>query len=249
MPKTPIPVIAMKRTSVNKLLFLGAIVIAVATGAVVIIQSGQGTDRKTSYQFHWPARPVEPRGASLSEEGKAEYGEIVGDGEARHIKSILRDLDIKTEGPIPYKRTKNTTTLFIPEMPKCSFTYEQILAGEDRNMETDTRIVVTIDNRTGEILIPADAPVIPEGELDEICRSLLEELKKERHWKLHDTVWMDEVRRVSDWYFVSYRCREEPFRKGESVWFYTFWINARTRKVANDQCGIYYTENLERRSP
>ena len=240
--------IAMKCASVNKVLFLAAIVIAAATGAVVMLQSGQRTDRKTSYQFHWPARPVEPRGAGLSEEGKAEYGEIVGDGEALHIKSILRDLDIKTEGPIPFKRTKKTTTLFVPELWK-GYVWDSVSERYVESLETDTRIVVTIDNRTGEILIPADAPVIPDDELDEICRSLLEKLKKERHWKLHDTVWMDEVRRVSDWYFVSYRCREEPFRKGESVWFYTFWINARTRKVANDQCGIYYTENLERRSP
>ena len=206
------------------------------------IWNGEKNIRHPSYRFRWPMHRVEPKKAGLDAEGKAEFADILGDSEALYVKSILSGLDVRVEGQIPYVWTETTTTLYVPEFPKESFTYEQHLAGEDRNLETATRIVLNIDNKTGEILVSEDAPVIPDDELDKICRSLLEKLKEERHWKLHDKVWMDEVRRVSDWYYVSYRIREKPYHKGEDYWFYTFWIDSHTRMVSNGQCGILYSD-------
>lgn len=188
-----------------------------------------------------PPRPV-VSSKDLPDEGQAESSKILGEGEHQYVRDALRGLDIRQDGSIPYKKTEAETTLFVPKRPKGIYEWDIFPKGVVESVEMPTRIVLTIDNRTGEILVPADAPSLSEEELDTICRSLMDKLREERHWKLHESVWMDEVRRVSDWYYVSYRIREEPYHKDESVCFYTFWIDSRTRKVANDQCGITYTD-------
>ena len=210
----------------------------------LILHSEPSTpSRVTSYRpwLCYLPRQVSPQ-KKIPDEGRAEYSEILGEGEHRYVHNTLIGLDVKQDGLIPYKKTETTTTLFIPERFKGFLTNEQCKSGEYRNQERPTRIVLTIDNSTGEILVPADAPSLSEEELDTICRSLMDKLREERHWKFHESVWMDEIRRVSDWYYVSYRIREEPYRKGESYWFYTFWIDSRTRKVAYDQCGVRATD-------
>lgn len=207
--------------------------------AVIVLVTAAQRPRRFAPPWAWfPACPVSPLSQDIPDEGRLTLKEIVGKDEARHVGNAVCSPYVSLLSPMRYKRTEKTTTIHVPEISTNSFTAGKFLSGEAYDVETDTFMVLTIDKRTGKILIPEGTPSLSRRELDDICRPLLKGSYAEE-WE----VWMDSVYRVSDWYVVHYRRQKLPLREGDKYFNLIFWINARTKRAANDGFFIEYADS------
>ncbi len=179
--------------------------------------------------------PIEPRDSMLPPAGKSTIQILFGWNAAWYIYKSVCGFVLNPNEDVAYEKLDGKTRVTFHTGPV--------------EFRTATREwTVEIDNATGKFLIPPDLPPISYEELEDITwneltangriegfREAIREVSK-REGVVRDIakIRCEEIRRVGDMAFVTWRYVEFPPHEEDGGVRHVFWVDVRTRKIVGD---------------
>jgi hypothetical protein len=179
--------------------------------------------------------PIEPRDTHLPPSGKSTLQILFGWNAAWYIYKSVCGFVLNPNEDVAYEKLDGKTRVTFHTGPV--------------EFRTATREwTVEIDNATGKFLIPPDLPPISYEELEDITwneltangriegfREAIREVSK-REGVVRDIakIRCEEIRRVGDMAFVTWRYVEFPPHEEDGGVRHVFWVDVRTRKIVGD---------------
>lgn len=209
-----------------------------------------GSPSDGGWKFGEPYR-VEPESPDLPASGSALLRTIVGWREEIHVNKAAFCLVSDRTGPFEYVRSNGTTRVRFPEklMETAIGPYYGAPGFRKSRVQFPDGWEIEIDDETGRILTPAGLPYRTDGEVAELTRDSLLELREFDRFRevcrqtdvragrtpqeLVD-IRTNGIRRVSDKIFVGYRLVFNDHAQDNEPTVIVFCVDAWTGEIINE---------------
>lgn len=179
--------------------------------------------------------PIEPKDSTLPPSGRSTIYTLFGWNAALYIYNSVCGFVINPDEEVAYEKLDGKTRVTFHTGPV--------------EFRTPTRKwTVEIDNATGKIIIPPDLPPISYEELEDLTwngltangriegfRGAIRQVSR-REGVVRDIseIRCEEIRRVGDKAFVTWRLVKFPPYEKDSDGRYVFWVDVRTREIVGE---------------